>query len=49
MIAVTFTVNPAIRRIAYHDPETLSVEDYTYRYRMAEEGLIPDGTILRQR
>ena len=29
MIAVTFTVNPAVRRIAYHDPETLSVEDYT--------------------
>ena len=44
MIAVTFTVNPAVRRIAYHDPETLSVEDYTFRYRMAEEGLIPDGT-----
>lgn len=44
MIAVTFTVNPAVRRIAYHDPETLSVEDYTFRYRMAAEGLIPDGT-----
>jgi len=44
MIAVTFTVNPAVRRIAYHDPETLSVEDYTFRYRMAEEGQIPDGT-----
>ncbi len=28
MIAVTFTVSPAIRRIAYHDPEQLSVEDY---------------------
>ena len=23
MIAVTFTVSPAIRRIGYHDPETL--------------------------
>jgi class 3 adenylate cyclase len=44
MIAVTFTVNPAIRRIAYHDPETLSVEDYRFRYRSAEEGLMPDGT-----
>ena len=44
MIAVTFTVQPAVRRIAYHDPETLSVEDYTFRYRMAEEGLIPDGS-----
>ncbi len=44
MIAVTFTVNPAIRRIAYHDPETLPVEDYVFRYRSAEEGLVPDGT-----
>ncbi len=44
MIAVTFTVNPAIRRIAYHDPESLSAEDYFFRYRSAEEGLIPDGT-----
>jgi class 3 adenylate cyclase len=44
MIAVTFTVNQAVRRIAYHDPETLSVEDYSFRYRMAEEGQIPDGT-----
>jgi class 3 adenylate cyclase len=43
MIAVTFTVHPAVRRIAYHDPATLSVEDYTYRYRMTEEGLLPDG------
>src|SRR5918997_4331670 len=44
MIAITFTVNPAIRRIAYHDPETLSAEDYLYRYRSANEGLSPDGT-----
>ena len=44
MIAVTFTVSPAIRRIGYHDPGTLTVEDYTFRYRMAEEGQIPDGT-----
>ncbi len=44
MIAITFTVNPAIRRIAYHDPQTLSAEDYVYRYRSANEGLIPDGT-----
>ena len=43
MIAVTFTVNPAIRDIAYHHPDSLSVEDYTYRYRSTSEGLIPDG------
>jgi class 3 adenylate cyclase len=44
MIAVTFMVNPTVRRIAYHDPETLSVEDYRFRFRSAEEGLMPDGT-----
>jgi class 3 adenylate cyclase len=44
MIAITFTVDPAIRRITYHDPQTLSAEDYLYRYRSANEGLIPDGT-----
>ena len=44
MIAITFTVNPAIRRIAYHDPQTLSAEDYLFRYRSANEGLTQDGT-----
>ena len=44
MIAITFTVDPAIRRITYHDPQTLSAEDYLFRYRSANEGLIPDGT-----
>jgi class 3 adenylate cyclase len=44
MIAITFTVNPAVRRIAYHDPLTLSAEDYLFRYRSANEGLLPDGT-----
>jgi len=44
MIAITFTVNPAVRRIAYHDPHTLSAEDYLFRYRSANEGLLPDGT-----
>ncbi|MFA1674454.1 DUF5939 domain-containing protein [Rhizobium mongolense] len=44
MIAITFTVNPAIRRISYHDPQTLTVEDYLFRYSSTNEGLIPDGT-----
>ena len=44
MIAITFTVNPAVRRIVYHDPDTLSAEDYLYRYRSAIEGMVPDGT-----
>jgi class 3 adenylate cyclase len=44
MIAVTFTVSPSIRRIAYHDPANLSAWDYLLRYASAPEGLIPDGT-----
>lgn len=44
MIAITFTVSPAIRGIAYHNPETLSATDYLLRYMSASEGLIPDGT-----
>jgi class 3 adenylate cyclase len=44
MIAITFTVSPSIRRIAYHDPATLAAEDYVLRYTSAPEGLIPDGT-----
>jgi len=42
-IAVAFTINPDIRRIAYHDPESLSLADYSYRYKAALEGLMPDG------
>ena len=44
MIAVTFTISPSIRRIAYHDPDNLSAEDYLLRYASAPEGLIPDET-----
>jgi len=44
MIAITFTVSPSIRRIAYHDPGILPAEDYLLRYASAPEGLIPDGT-----
>ena len=43
-IAVGFTVSPDIRGIAYHDPQKLPVEDYSFRYRSANEGLIPDET-----
>lgn len=51
-IAVGFTVSPDIRSIAYHDPQKLPVEDYSFRYRSANEGLIPDETpftIVKQR
>jgi hypothetical protein len=41
-IAVTFTVHPGVRRIRFHDPDQLSVEDYTF-YRFAPEGMTKDG------
>jgi class 3 adenylate cyclase len=44
MIAVTFTISPAIRRIAYHDPDQLSAADYCFRYRSTMDGLMADGT-----
>jgi class 3 adenylate cyclase len=47
MIAVSFTINPAIRDTVFHHPESLSVEDYVYHYRSAPEGLIPDGVPFR--
>jgi class 3 adenylate cyclase len=44
MIAVTFTINPGIRQTMFHDPDSLSVEDYIFRFKSSMEGLIPDGT-----
>jgi class 3 adenylate cyclase len=51
-VAVAFTVSPSVRRIAYHEPERLSVEDYAYRVRSTGEGMLPDGTpftVMKQR
>jgi class 3 adenylate cyclase len=42
-ITVTFTVSPGVRRIRFHDPQTLSVEDYAYFYKATSEGMTPDG------
>ena len=47
-IAVTFTVSPAIRRIAFHDPAALSARDYLVKYRVTGAhlaGRTPDGLI----
>ncbi|WP_457091809.1 DUF5939 domain-containing protein [Microvirga sp. P5_D2] len=43
-IAVTFTVSPQIRSIAFHRPETLSAQDFAFAYKLTDEGLLPDGT-----
>jgi class 3 adenylate cyclase len=42
-IAVTFTVSPAVRRIRFHDPAALSVEDYAFIYKAINIGRTPDG------
>jgi class 3 adenylate cyclase len=43
-IAVGFTVNPEIRRISYHDPQRLPIDDYVFHYKSAIEALVPDNT-----
>src|SRR5215469_1075154 len=35
-IHVTFTVSPEIRRLVFHEPETLPIEDFYFKYRMAK-------------
>ena len=35
-IHVTFTVSPEIRRIAFHEPDALPIEDFYFKYRMAK-------------
>ena len=34
-IEVTFTVSPQLRRLPFHDPETLSVEDFHWKLRFS--------------
>jgi class 3 adenylate cyclase len=47
-IAVTFTVAPAVRRIRYHDPDSLPLEDYFFTYRGTLEGLVEGGPPLME-
>jgi class 3 adenylate cyclase len=42
-IAVTFTVLPAVRRLRFHDPASLSVADYAFLYKATSDGLTPEG------
>ena len=36
LIHVTFTVSPEIRRLAFHEPDTLPIEDFYFKYRMSK-------------
>jgi len=42
-IAVTFTVSPAVRRIRFHDPASLPVQDYAFVYKATSEGMTAEG------
>ena len=45
-IEVTFTVSPQLRRLPFHDPDSLSVEDFHWKLRFSNAGRIP-GQPLR--
>ena len=47
-IHVSFTVAPLVRRIAFHDPLTLSAEDFYFKYRFHAEARRPDGKTFVQ-
>ena len=40
-IEVTFTVSPQLRRLPFHDPDSLSVEDFHWKLRFLNHGRIP--------
>ena len=40
-IEVTFTVSPQLRRLSFHDPQSLSVEDFHWKLRFLNDGRIP--------
>src|SRR5574341_218786 len=43
-IEISFTVSPSVREIIFHNPETLSIEDYFYKYVFSEGAMFPGGT-----
>ena len=43
-IAVTFTVSPELREIAFHHPERLSAHDRFFKVGSTRDGRLPDGT-----
>src|SRR5689334_17872421 len=44
-IEVTFTVAPELRRLPYHDPQSLSVEDFHWKLRFLDDGRLPGQQI----
>ena len=46
-VEVTFSVSKEIRESAFHDPWSLSPEDYFFSYRFTANGVLGDGTLIR--
>lgn len=44
-IAVYFEISPNIRPIAFHDPHSLSAEDYYFKYKYPDEAFFAGGVI----
>ena len=40
-IEVTFSVSPQLRRLPFHDPDMLSVEDFHWKLRFCDTGRLP--------
>jgi len=43
-VQITFTVSPSIRSLRFHHPETLSLEDYCFKY-LFDPGVIINGIL----
>jgi class 3 adenylate cyclase len=44
-IEVTFTISPQLRRLPFHDPDQLSVEDFHWKHRFSSNGWMPGHQI----
>ena len=42
-IQVTFTVNPKIRHIKFHQPETLSIDEFIFQYHFTRDAKVYEG------
>lgn len=47
-IEITFTVSPEVRRTRFHDPLSLTPEEYFFVYRFTQNGVVGNGTPLRE-
>jgi len=47
-IEITFSVSKEIRRSRYHDPWSLSPEEFFFAYRFTENGVVHDRSPLRE-